>query len=210
MRSGGAFRLRRAGRKRHLRRQGSGGRGRGALQHLLKQNFRKVANVKPPASRADSSEKYVVATGFRGRSDAEVNDLQFRDNPVARRPELTKATLLVKTACLGLGLYAACRVTCIFSTIAGFPAPHGRRAPALPARTERLTLTTSDGQTARCADTGARPDAPDASGLSRQCLERRGDGAVSAPDCTCADVVVYHYRGYAPSTGQPSARGRDP
>ncbi|SUZ32812.1 Ribosomal RNA large subunit methyltransferase E [Roseibaca ekhonensis] len=37
------------------------------LQQLLKQNFRKVANVKPPASRADSSEKYVVATGFRGQ-----------------------------------------------------------------------------------------------------------------------------------------------
>ncbi len=35
------------------------------LQTLLKQNFDKVANVKPPASRADSSEKYVVATGFR-------------------------------------------------------------------------------------------------------------------------------------------------
>lgn len=38
------------------------------LQLLLKQNFRKVANVKPPASRSDSSEKYVVATGFRGRN----------------------------------------------------------------------------------------------------------------------------------------------
>lgn len=37
------------------------------LQQLLKQTFRKVANVKPPASRADSSEKYVVATGFRGQ-----------------------------------------------------------------------------------------------------------------------------------------------
>ena len=36
------------------------------LQALLKQRFTKVANVKPPASRADSSEKYVVATGFRG------------------------------------------------------------------------------------------------------------------------------------------------
>lgn len=35
------------------------------LQQLLKKKFRKVANVKPPASRADSSEKYVVATGFR-------------------------------------------------------------------------------------------------------------------------------------------------
>lgn len=49
------------------------GGAEGELQHLLKQHFRKVANVKPPASRADSSEKYVVAQGFRGRpeSDAE-------------------------------------------------------------------------------------------------------------------------------------------
>ena len=37
------------------------------LQALLKLRFDKVANVKPPASRADSSEKFVVATGFRGR-----------------------------------------------------------------------------------------------------------------------------------------------
>lgn len=36
------------------------------LQTLLKQKFEKVANVKPPASRSDSSEKFVVATGFRG------------------------------------------------------------------------------------------------------------------------------------------------
>jgi 23S rRNA (uridine2552-2'-O)-methyltransferase len=43
------------------------------MQTLLKKNFRKVANVKPPASRSDSSEKFVVAQGFRGRSlpDAE-------------------------------------------------------------------------------------------------------------------------------------------
>ncbi|PZX46771.1 23S rRNA Um-2552 2'-O-methyltransferase [Roseinatronobacter thiooxidans] len=49
------------------------GGAEGDLQHLLKQHFRKVANVKPPASRADSSEKYVVAQGFRGHpeSDAE-------------------------------------------------------------------------------------------------------------------------------------------
>ena len=38
-----------------------------SLQTLLKQNFDKVANVKPPASRADSSEKFVVAQGFRGK-----------------------------------------------------------------------------------------------------------------------------------------------
>lgn len=37
------------------------------LQLVLKKNFTKVANVKPPASRSDSSEKFVVAMGFRGR-----------------------------------------------------------------------------------------------------------------------------------------------
>jgi 23S rRNA (uridine2552-2'-O)-methyltransferase len=37
----------------------------GELQKLLKQRFSKVANIKPPASRSDSSEKFVVATGFR-------------------------------------------------------------------------------------------------------------------------------------------------
>jgi 23S rRNA (uridine2552-2'-O)-methyltransferase len=41
------------------------------MQATLKRNFRKVANVKPPASRSDSSEKFVVAMGFRGRSLAE-------------------------------------------------------------------------------------------------------------------------------------------
>jgi len=46
------------------------GGAEGGLQALLKRRFAKVANVKPPASRADSSEKYVVATGFRaGRDD---------------------------------------------------------------------------------------------------------------------------------------------
>lgn len=44
------------------------GGAEGELQKRLKQHFEKVANVKPPASRADSSEKYVVATGFRGGS----------------------------------------------------------------------------------------------------------------------------------------------
>lgn len=39
------------------------------LQTLLKKRFEKVANVKPPASRSDSSEKFVVATGFKGRDE---------------------------------------------------------------------------------------------------------------------------------------------
>lgn len=42
------------------------GGAEGDLQKLLKIRFEKVANVKPGASRADSSEKFVVATGFKG------------------------------------------------------------------------------------------------------------------------------------------------
>ncbi|ETA51444.1 RlmE family RNA methyltransferase [Ponticoccus alexandrii] len=42
------------------------GGAEGSLQQVLKQRFDKVANYKPPASRSDSSEKFVVATGFRG------------------------------------------------------------------------------------------------------------------------------------------------
>jgi 23S rRNA (uridine2552-2'-O)-methyltransferase len=40
-----------------------------ALVARLKRAFARVAHVKPPASRADSSEKYVVATGFRPPAD---------------------------------------------------------------------------------------------------------------------------------------------
>ncbi len=42
------------------------GGAEGSLQQQLKQRFDKVANFKPPASRSDSSEKFVVAMGFRG------------------------------------------------------------------------------------------------------------------------------------------------
>ncbi|MBO6603818.1 RlmE family RNA methyltransferase [Rhodophyticola porphyridii] len=47
------------------------GGAEGTLQKRLKQRFTKVANVKPAASRADSSEKFVVATGFKPAEDVE-------------------------------------------------------------------------------------------------------------------------------------------
>ncbi len=40
-----------------------------ALLDSLKQNFAKVKHAKPAASRADSSENYLVAMGFKGRRD---------------------------------------------------------------------------------------------------------------------------------------------
>jgi len=50
------------------------GGAEGELQQLLKKRFRKVANFKPPSSRQDSSEKFVVATGFKAGLDNEVGD----------------------------------------------------------------------------------------------------------------------------------------
>lgn len=41
-----------------------------ALLNTLKKHFKTVKHAKPAASRADSAEMYVVATGFKGRSTA--------------------------------------------------------------------------------------------------------------------------------------------
>jgi 23S rRNA (uridine2552-2'-O)-methyltransferase len=43
-----------------------------ALLHDLKRDFATVRHVKPAASRADSSELYVLATGFRGREGSAI------------------------------------------------------------------------------------------------------------------------------------------
>lgn len=44
------------------------------LLDLLKRQFRTVRHVKPPASRKDSSELYVMATGYRGSKEAATED----------------------------------------------------------------------------------------------------------------------------------------
>jgi 23S rRNA (uridine2552-2'-O)-methyltransferase len=43
------------------------GGSEGELLKALKRDFTKVQHVKPPASRAESAELYVLATGFRGK-----------------------------------------------------------------------------------------------------------------------------------------------
>lgn len=50
------------------------GGAEGELLTRLKQDFTTVRHMKPPASRADSSEKFVVAMGFRGRPDDSAED----------------------------------------------------------------------------------------------------------------------------------------
>jgi 23S rRNA (uridine2552-2'-O)-methyltransferase len=50
----------------------------GELLALLKRDFTSVRHAKPPASRTESAETYVVATGFRGKQSA--------PNPSDRHP----------------------------------------------------------------------------------------------------------------------------
>lgn len=44
------------------------------LLNPMRQAFRTVRHFKPPASRSESAETYVIATGFRGRPDAAPDD----------------------------------------------------------------------------------------------------------------------------------------
>ena len=46
------------------------GGSEGELLARLKRDFAAVRHLKPKASRADSAEIYVLATGFRGNADA--------------------------------------------------------------------------------------------------------------------------------------------
>ena len=47
------------------------GGAEGDLLSQLKRDFRTVRHIKPPASRKDSAEMYVLATGFRGRGEGQ-------------------------------------------------------------------------------------------------------------------------------------------
>lgn len=52
----------------------------GGLLDLLKRSFATVHHVKPPASRAESVELYILAKGFKGRPKEEEED-QREDHP---------------------------------------------------------------------------------------------------------------------------------
>jgi len=44
------------------------------LLHMLKRHFKTTLHAKPPASRSDSAEAYLVAKGFKGRPDTETGE----------------------------------------------------------------------------------------------------------------------------------------
>ena len=55
----------------------------GGLQAKLKSGFRRVRTVKPPSSRPESSEKFVVASGFRGKDQVNADPPSDRDPALA-------------------------------------------------------------------------------------------------------------------------------
>lgn len=44
------------------------------LLHMLKRNFRTTFHAKPPSSRSDSAEAYLIAKGFKGRQEDAAED----------------------------------------------------------------------------------------------------------------------------------------
>jgi 23S rRNA (uridine2552-2'-O)-methyltransferase len=46
-----------------------------SLLTMLKQNFRSVHHVKPPASREESAELYLLAKDFKGRAATETSEV---------------------------------------------------------------------------------------------------------------------------------------
>lgn len=63
---------------------------RGGTEHELlanlKRDFASVMHVKPPASRADSSEMYVLAKGFRGRVDTNEGETDATQDKTGETP----------------------------------------------------------------------------------------------------------------------------
>ena len=88
-----------------------------------------------------------------------------------------------------------------------FPRAAVGPAPALPAGTTRLTHATPDGDTldgVRIA--GTRRGLPVLLGFGGNAWNAEAMALYLHQIAPAHDVVVWHYRGYGPSTGRPSAR----
>jgi 23S rRNA (uridine2552-2'-O)-methyltransferase len=44
------------------------------LLHMLKRHFKTTLHIKPPSSRSESAEAYLVAKGFKGSAMADEGD----------------------------------------------------------------------------------------------------------------------------------------
>ena len=44
------------------------------LLHMLKRHFKSTFHAKPPSSRQDSAEAYLIAKGFKGKAEADEDE----------------------------------------------------------------------------------------------------------------------------------------
>lgn len=102
---------------------------------------------------------------------------------------------------LGLAVLALAQTALIFPRAAVGP------APALPAQTLRLTLDRPDGAILHGVRiTGRSRDLPVLLGFGGNAWNAEAMALYLHQIAPDHDIVAYHYRGYAPSTGRPSAR----
>lgn len=115
---------------------------------------------------------------------------------------------MLKLLLVPLVLYLAILVLLlVFQTRLVFPAAAAGAAPTLPPGTQRLTLATPDGETLHGSHIpGAARQGAVILGFGGNAWNADGAALELHRLFPAHDVVAFHYRGYAPSSGSPSAR----
>lgn len=116
-------------------------------------------------------------------------------------------SLLVKTLMAGAALYLALvAILAVFQHSLVFPRQLVGPAPALPDHAERLTLPVGSEMLHGVRIPGRDPARPTILGFPGNAWNAEAMALFLHQVAPAHDVVVYHYRGYAPSTGTPSAQ----
>ncbi len=116
----------------------------------------------------------------------------------------TVAKFVTALVALGVGVIA---LLAIFQTALLFPRALVGAAPALPAGAERLSLTRDGGDILHGVRIKGRdPARPIILGFGGNAWNAEAMALFLHQIVPDHDVVTFHYRGYAPSTGRPSAR----
>lgn len=114
--------------------------------------------------------------------------------------------VFAKSILLGIFLYAALvAILTLFQHHLIFPRQIVGPAPTLPAKAERLTLTRTGVVLHGVRIPGSDPSQPTLLGFPGNAWNAEAMALFLHQTAPKQDVVVFHYRGYAPSTGTPSA-----
>jgi dienelactone hydrolase len=115
--------------------------------------------------------------------------------------------MIWKTVLAGMLLYGGLvAILALLQTGMLFPRKMVGPAPALPPQTIRLQVTTPEGDTLHGVQLpGADPQAPLLLGFGGNAWNAEGMALFLRALAPGHPVAAFHYRGYAPSTGRPSA-----